>query len=81
MIREQFLSVYDPHQQNSIDEAMIAFKRRSSMKQYVPKKPIKRGFKAWVRVDAVTGYVCEFDIYTGKGNGEREYSSGLRVAA
>ena len=78
-IREQFLSVYDPHQQNAIDEAMIAFKGRSSMKQYVPKKPIKRGFKAWVRADAVTGYVCEFDIYTGKGNNEREYGLGGSV--
>ena len=55
-LSEQFLSAYNPHQQVSIDEAMIAFKGRSSMKQYIPKKPIKRGFKAWVRADAVTGY-------------------------
>ena len=72
-VREQFLRAYDPHQQSSIDEAMIAFKGRSTLKQYVPKKPIKRGFKAWVRADAVTGYVCDFNIYTGKTEGEREY--------
>ena len=29
------------------------------MKQYMPQKPIKRGFKAWVRVDARNGYVSE----------------------
>lgn len=78
-VREQFLRAYDPHQQSSIDEAMIAFKGRSTLKQYVPKKPIKRGFKAWVRADAVTGYVCDFDIYTGKTEGEREYGLGGSV--
>lgn len=54
----------------SIDEAMIAFKGRSSMKQYVPKKPVKRGFKVWVKADAVSGYVSEIDVYTGKVPGE-----------
>ena len=43
------------------------------MKQCVPQKPIEYGFKRLVRADAVTGYVCEFDIYTGKGNNKREY--------
>lgn len=42
-------------------------------------KTIKRGFKAWVRADEVTGYVCEFNIYTGKSNGEREYGLGGSV--
>ena len=32
----------------SIDEAMIAFKGRSSLKQYIPQKPVKRGIKCWV---------------------------------
>ena len=40
------------------------------MKQYLPKKPVKRGFKVWVRADAVSGYVSEFDVYTGKVAGE-----------
>ncbi|XP_018364594.1 PREDICTED: uncharacterized protein LOC108762190 [Trachymyrmex cornetzi] len=33
------------------------------MKQYNAAKPIKRGYKIWVRADE-TGYVCEFQIYT-----------------
>lgn len=52
----------------SIDEAMIRFKGVSSLKQYMPAKPIKRGFKVWVRADSVTGYVYEFKIYTGKND-------------
>ena len=39
---------------------------RSTMKQYLPKKPVKRGFKVWVRADAVTGFFCDFDVYVGK---------------
>ncbi|KAF2906102.1 hypothetical protein ILUMI_00073 [Ignelater luminosus] len=32
---------------------------------YMPLKPIKRGYKVWVRAD-INGYVNEFQIYTGK---------------
>ena len=69
-VTQQFLAMYNPHCEVSIDEAMIAFKGRSSMKQYMPKKPVKRGFKVWVRADAVSGYVSEIDVYTGKVTGE-----------
>ena len=36
------------------------------MKQYLPMKPVKRGFKVWVRADAVTGFFCDFDVYVGR---------------
>ena len=49
------------------------------MKQYVPKKTVRRGFKVWVRADATSGYVSEFDVYTGKVPGEREYGLGGNV--
>ena len=39
---------------------------RSSMKQYMPQKPVKRGFKVWVRADAVNGYFCDFNVYVGR---------------
>ena len=54
----------------SIDEAMIRFKGRSSFRQYMPMKPIKRGYKVWVRADAHTGYIYQFQIYTGKNDGD-----------
>ena len=57
----------------SIDEAMIPFKGRSALKQYLPLKPIKRGFKVWVLADSVTGYASKFEVYTGKkGNAVEE---------
>ncbi|XP_035218706.1 uncharacterized protein LOC118191946 [Stegodyphus dumicola] len=38
----------------------------SSLKQYLPLKPIKRGIKVWERCDAATGYTYDFNIYSGK---------------
>ena len=66
ILSEQFLHNYNPHRENFVDEAMIKFKGRSRMKQYLPKK---RGFKVWVRADGVNGYVCEFEVYTGETDG------------
>ena len=57
---------------------MIIFKGRSSIKQYLPLKRIKRGYKIWVRADAY-GFLCEFQIYTGKVNGKPENLLGERV--
>lgn len=56
---------YDPTQYQAIDESIVKFLGRSSMKQYMLMKPIKRGYKFWVRADQY-GYVCEFQMYTGK---------------
>jgi len=50
------------------------------MKQYMPLKPTERGFKVWVRADAITGYFCDFDIYVGKSDGDLpEVGLGERV--
>ena len=50
---------------------------RSCMKQYMPMKPVKRGFKVWVRADAVTGYFCDFDVYVGKPSDGCTTETGL----
>ena len=45
---------------------MIPFKGRSSLKQYMLKKPVRRGSKVWMQAEAVNGYVSGFEVYTGK---------------
>ena len=50
----------------SIDESMIGFKGRLGFIQYMPKKPTKWGLKAFVLVDAHTGYMYNWHLYTGK---------------
>ena len=79
-INKVCLENYNPCCENSIDEAMIPFKGRSSLKQYMPLKPVKRGFKVWVRADSWNGYFCEMEVYTGKAeDGTTEMNLGERV--
>jgi hypothetical protein len=62
-----------------VDEAMIKFQGRSSLKQYMPKKPIKRGIKTWVLGDSTNGYFSRFEIYTGKKRDRVEHNLGASV--
>lgn len=57
---------------------MIKFKGRSTLKQYQPMKPTKRGYKVWVRADE-EGYVCQFQVYTGRVTNKVERDLGGRV--
>lgn len=52
----KFKEVFNPSRYLSIDESMVKFKGRRSLKQYMPMKPIKRGFKMWVIACGVMGY-------------------------
>ena len=56
---------------------MTKFKGRSSLKQYQPMKPIKRGIKVWQRCDALTGYTYYCDIYAGKMSDDSNTGFGL----
>ena len=50
------------------------------MKQYVPVKPVKHGFKVWAMADALNGYMYDFNLYIGAGeSGEREKGLGEKV--
>ncbi|CAH1985185.1 unnamed protein product [Acanthoscelides obtectus] len=53
-------------QYQSIDESMTKFKDPSSLKQYMPLKPTKRGIKLWLRCDADSGYTYDVNVYSGK---------------
>ena len=66
MANETFLAKYKPAKEISIDEAMVPFKGRSSLRQYMPIKPIKWGMKVWCAAEADTGYLLQFDVYCGK---------------
>lgn len=77
-LKSRFLSSRMESAYQSIDESMTKFKGRSSMKQYLPLKPTKRGIKMWLRCDSLTGYTYDFNIYCGK-EGVVEGTLGERV--
>lgn len=63
-LHETFHNAVEPEECHSVDEMMIPFKGRSSLKQYLPKKPKKWGYKMWVRA-GISGYVYCFELYQG----------------
>ena len=71
---------YKPNCEVSIDEQMIGTKSRISFRQYMPMKPTaKWGIKVWVMADAVSGYCCNLQIYTGKEGNNVEKGFASRV--
>ena len=55
--------LYHPHCETAVDEAIIKFHGRSSIKQYKPKKPIKRGIKVWGLADSNNGYFYAIKVW------------------
>lgn len=66
---EAFHTARKQSRSQTIDEHMVTYKGHNIMKQYVKNKPIRWGFKLWVRACARTGFVYEIDLYTGKKDG------------
>ena len=65
-LSRKFAEVYQPHHDIAVDEAMIKFQGRLSLKQDTPLKPTKRGIKVWVAADSTNRYFSRFEVYTGK---------------
>lgn len=77
-MNKTFQEVMKPSSFHFMDESVILFKGRSSMKQYTPLKPTKRGYKVWARADHTCGYLYQFEIHCGKQeNEERSVEDGL----
>jgi hypothetical protein len=55
--------MYSPSQYLALDEAMVAFKGRSNIKQYIPSKPHKWGYKIYCL--ASDNYLVHFEVYEG----------------
>ena len=63
-MRQTLLKI-EPQEKNSVDEQMIPYKERISMKQYMKNKPCKWRIKVFFLAD-ICGLVFDFQIYTGK---------------
>ena len=56
---------YTPSRCVAVDETMVGFRGRFGPKQYMPKKPVKYGIKAFTLADSDQGYVVNILLYTG----------------
>ena len=65
-LNNNFMLLYDVIEHiTTVGEVMILFKGRSLMKQYNPRKLIKRCYKIWATAD-MNGYISKFSINKGK---------------
>jgi hypothetical protein len=69
-----------PSQRLALDEAMVAYKGRSPIKQYIPSKPHKWGYKIYCL--SSDDYLLRFEVYAGKEERSAEgatYDTVLRM--
>ena len=62
----KFQASYHPGRNIAVDETMVGFRGRFAAKQYMPKKPVKWGVKAFTMADSSSGYILNILVYTGQ---------------
>ena len=68
----KFKELVTPEQNVTVDESMVKYKGCLSFCQYLPSKPTKWGIKVWSLCESSTGYMSNFQVYTGwEGNQEK----------
>lgn len=79
-IRRQFQQNYIPSREIAIDETMVKFKGRKFFRQFLPSKPIRFGFKLFTLAESKSGYIWDFEVYTGrKGEVEQNHTKNVVI--
>jgi len=72
-------SAYVPERDLSLDEATMLWKGHVSYHVYNPKKPVKFGVKIYEVCESVSGYIVNWQIYTGKTEQSQEHGHSYRI--
>lgn len=72
MMDRNFLQVYKPLQDISIDEGSMPWKGRLKFKQYNPSKPARFHVKLFQVCEAKSSYIVGFKVFTGTGSCHRD---------
>lgn len=76
-LQHSFPRMYHPSRYLTLDEAMVAFKGRSTIKQYIPSKPHKWGYKIYCL--ASDDYLLHFELYEGKQQDNSPFETVMRM--
>nr|XP_045590633.1 piggyBac transposable element-derived protein 4-like [Procambarus clarkii] len=76
-LTNKFGSYYVPNQALSLDEGTMSWRGRLSFKVYNPNKPDKYGVRLYMLAEAGTGYIIDFEVYSGVGKTTVETVMGL----
>jgi hypothetical protein len=63
---QKFRSAYSPKQELSLDESIIPWRVRLKFRKYNPGKITKYGVLVRMVCEAVTGYICNMEIYSAE---------------
>lgn len=63
---ENCKKLFEPFEDITIDEQLVAFRGRCPIRQYMKSKPAKYGIKVWAAADVKTSYLYNMQVYTGK---------------
>jgi len=74
-----FSKYYHPDCYLSVDEMMIGIRCCLAFLQYLPKKSTCFGIKIWVVSESKTGYILDFEVYTGAKEDAPDTGLGHRV--
>ena len=64
---QKFRSIYSPKQELSLDGTMIPWPGHLKFKTYNPGKITKHGVLVRMVCEAVSGYICNMEIYSAAG--------------
>lgn len=78
-LKQSFGDAYTPGEYLTVDEAMVAFRGRTKLLQYMKNKPVKWGFKIWLLADSKTYYILDLDVYCGKSDTKKNQLVATRV--
>lgn len=73
-IIEKFSKAYQPTDKLSIDEGVVPYKGEFYLKQFMPRKPKRWGYKLYMLADSANGYNLNTIFYKGKENSENDNS-------
>lgn len=76
-LRDKFQQYFNPYKELSVDEALLKYKGRLGIIQYMPLKPAKRGIKLWMLCTSFLGYVYNFEMYCGRNDKVMRSNNGL----
>ena len=63
---ENCKKLYEPFEEVTADEQLVAFRGKCPMRQYMKSKPAKYGIKVWAAADVKTSYLYNLQVYTGR---------------
>lgn len=73
---------FEPYESITIDEQLVCFRGKCPFRQFIKSKPARYGIKIWAAADVKTSYLCNLQVYTGKGPGAKaEVNQGFRVVS